>query len=268
MYKEIFMVKRTISALIALPLLFFVMLKGGDILYGSVLIVSLIGVWEYYHAFEQKEYKPLKKYGLLFITLFFTFFRLGLSMEYLMFLCFSAVFIGMAIVTFYKKLNIVDFAITVSGIVYVAFFFFYIVLIKKYDSNFFIWYVFILAWITDTSAYFAGVFFGKHKLIPEISPKKTVEGAVGGIIGATIVSVAYAYMFNPSFLYWSILLGIVGSVLSQIGDLIASGVKRYLGIKDYGNIMPGHGGVLDGFDSILITTPIVYYFMRIFLSCS
>lgn len=262
------MVKRTISALIALPLLFFVMFKGGDILYASVLIVSLIGVWEYYHAFEQKQFKPLKKYGLLFIILFFVIFRMGFSMETLVFLSFIGVFLGMAIITFSKKLNIIDFAITVSGIVYVAFFFFYILLIKKYDSNFFIWYVFILAWVTDTSAYFAGVFLGKHKLIPEISPKKTVEGAIGGVIGTTIVSAAYAYMFNPSFLYWALVLGIVGSILSQIGDLIASGIKRYLGIKDYGNIMPGHGGVLDRFDSILITTPVVYYFMRIFLSYS
>lgn len=262
------MIKRTVSALIALPLLFFVMFKGGDILYASVLIVTLIGTWEFYRVFEEKKFNPLKINGIIFILLFYFFYRVGLSREYLMMLCFLGTFINMAIVTFSKKHTIVDLAITVLGVVYVAFFFFYIVLIKKEDTNFFVWYVFILAWVTDTFAYFSGVFLGKHKLIPEISPKKTVEGAIGGIIGCTIISCGYAYIFNPSFVKWSLFLGILGSILSQIGDLIASGIKRYLGVKDYGNLMPGHGGVLDRFDSILITTPVVYYFMIFFMKFS
>ena len=122
--------------------------------------------------------------------------------------------------------------------------------------------VFIGAWITDTFAYFTGVFFGKHKLIPKISPKKTIEGSVGGIIFCVVAFAVYGLIIRnivgltvnfPVLL----LLGLVMSVISQIGDLIASAIKRTYGIKDYGSLFPGHGGVLDRFDSIMILSPCV-----------
>ncbi len=122
---------------------------------------------------------------------------------------------------------------------------------------------FILAWGTDTCAYFTGYFFGKRKLWEEISPKKTIEGAIGGIVGATILAFAFAYVLKPSFMYYAIPLGVIGSIVSQMGDLIASKIKRYVDIKDYGHIMPGHGGVLDRFDSIILTAPLVYYYVII-----
>lgn len=119
---------------------------------------------------------------------------------------------------------------------------------------------FIAAWGTDTCAYFAGRFFGKHKLAPIVSPKKTVEGAIGGVIGCILLMIAYSFVAHA---IWDLrfrlsslaILAAVGSVVSQIGDLSMSYIKRGLGIKDYGNIMPGHGGVLDRFDSVLFTAP-------------
>lgn len=124
--------------------------------------------------------------------------------------------------------------------------------------------VFVAAWITDTFAYFTGVFFGKHKLIPKISPKKTVEGAIGGIVFCVIAFIVYGIVVeNVVDVKMNLLvLGVVGlvmSVVSMIGDLIASSIKRTYGIKDYSNLFPGHGGVLDRFDSIMILAPLLLF---------
>jgi len=129
-------------------------------------------------------------------------------------------------------------------------------------------YIYLLAflgpWVSDTFAYFCGRFFGKHKLIPEISPKKTIEGSIGGIIFTAVGFVVYGLIVNNmtggamglSYILLA-LTGMVISVISQIGDLAASLIKRNYGIKDYGAIFPGHGGVLDRFDSVLLTAPVL-----------
>ncbi len=127
--------------------------------------------------------------------------------------------------------------------------------------------VFLFAWCSDTFAYFTGVFFGKHKLCPALSPKKTVEGAVGGIVGC-MLSIAVAcliegFTFTDSAFWILTLTAPVFSVLGMVGDISASYIKRHSGIKDYGNIMPGHGGVLDRFDSVLLITPVFYSLLYI-----
>ena len=124
--------------------------------------------------------------------------------------------------------------------------------------------VFVAAWVCDTAAYFVGFLFGKHKLIPAVSPKKTVEGSIGGIVFATLAFVLYGFIIE-SFTdleanYLALALsGLVLSVVSQVGDLIASLIKREHGVKDYSNLMPGHGGIMDRFDSILaVSTPLMF----------
>lgn len=132
--------------------------------------------------------------------------------------------------------------------------------------------VFLCAWMTDTAAYFSGRFFGKHKLIEKVSPKKTVEGAIGGILVTSISCVIYAFIltklnvikFSISKYVLFAVLGFFGSILSQIGDLFASAIKRDCGIKDFGTIFPGHGGILDRFDSVVFIIPFIYYFMNYF----
>ena len=124
--------------------------------------------------------------------------------------------------------------------------------------------VFVAAWITDTFAYFTGVFFGRHKLIPKISPKKTVEGAIGGVVFCMIAFVVYGIIVEKLVgvqmnTVKLLLVGFGMSVVSMLGDLVASSVKRTYGIKDYGNLFPGHGGVLDRFDSIMILAPFLLF---------
>ena len=120
---------------------------------------------------------------------------------------------------------------------------------------------FLMAFLPDTGAYFAGYFFGKHKLAPVISPKKTVEGVVGGILGAVVGMVVYcaiisaAYEFSVNYLF-AVIYGLVGSVAAVFGDLCFSVIKRQTGIKDYGNLIPGHGGILDRFDSMMLVGPL------------
>ena len=133
-----------------------------------------------------------------------------------------------------------------------------ILYIRDYYSNgqFLYLLIFMGAWITDIFAYFTGVFFGKHKLIEDVSPKKTIEGSIGGVVFCALFYVGYGAIIGHFFgvdvnLIFLGISGLILSVISQIGDLIMSVIKRHYGIKDFGKIFPGHGGVLDRFDSIL-----------------
>ena len=118
--------------------------------------------------------------------------------------------------------------------------------------------------MTDTFAYFSGYLFGKHKLIPKISPKKTIEGSIGGVIGSIVCCIIFGYIFKLDIIQM-IIIGGLGSVIAQIGDLFASAIKRYVGIKDYGKLIPGHGGILDRFDSVILVAPFVYYAISLFI---
>ena len=156
-------------------------------------------------------------------------------------------------------------ALTVAGMIfYVVFGFASVVLLRETIHGAYIYLlIFLSAWITDTGAYFTGVFFGKHKLIPDVSPKKTVEGAVGGVITCIVTFVVFGWIvgaisdLTPHYLRLA-LVGFVASIVSMVGDLIASLLKRKYGVKDYGKLFPGHGGVMDRFDSVLATAPFLY----------
>ena len=156
-----------------------------------------------------------------------------------------------------------------TGVFYVTVAFTSIVFLRDIGKYFYL-LVFVGAWVSDTFAYLCGRLFGKHKLIPEVSPKKTVEGAIGGVIFAGLAFVLYALVIRnffdssvaPNYLVMMI-AGMIIAVISQIGDLIASVIKRRFGIKDYGWVFPGHGGVLDRFDSVLLTAPVLWILSQI-----
>lgn len=146
---------------------------------------------------------------------------------------------------------------------YVSFLISHILRIKN-DS--YVWILYITAWGSDTFAYLVGSLIGKRKIewVSHISPNKTVEGSIGGIIGATILNIVYVHEFGLSTRIFEIILfTVIAALMSQIGDLIASFIKRQTGIKDFGNIIPGHGGILDRFDSMMFIAPVLYLFSRI-----
>lgn len=136
----------------------------------------------------------------------------------------------------------------------------------KIDGIYFLVFAFFSAWMTDIFAYFVGSKLGKHKLCPKISPKKSVEGAIGGILGAVLLNALLLLMFNKFFFEGTskisyvvvVILSIVLSIISMFGDLAASTIKRNFGIKDFGNLLPGHGGIMDRFDSALFVLPVLY----------
>ena len=128
-----------------------------------------------------------------------------------------------------------------------------------------VWMIFISSWICDTCAYSVGILIGRHKLAPVLSPKKSVEGALGGIFGSALAGALYAHFVveavisEQRILWVFVLISAVGALVSQVGDLAASAIKRNHDIKDYGKLIPGHGGVMDRFDSVIFTAPMIYF---------
>jgi phosphatidate cytidylyltransferase len=191
-----------------------------------------------------------------------------MSFQAVLLIILATVFIMLCIPVLNIKYNFIDISISLLGFIYVAVFFSFIVLVNsKTYGNYLIWLIFIISWFSDTCAYYIGRKFGKRKLCPDVSPKKTIEGSIGGIIGSVGGVLLWSYFISNTDIIWYqvLLLGVAAGVISQIGDLSASLIKRYIGVKDYGKIMPGHGGILDRFDSILFTAPIVYYYIKIFI---
>lgn len=253
------MLKRIISAVIGLPLLISIIFIGDIPLFIAVLILSMIGLKEFYGAWDNRDVTPilnLAYLGSIFIITVLNFFN---EPYYILLLFFIILFALNFIQLICNKYRFIDISVTLYGIIYIPLLLSHILLIENEPNNIVIWLVFITAWGTDTFAYFSGYLFGENKLCPSISPKKTIEGAVGGILGSTLISTIFGYLFLKECIGIIIFIGILGSVVAQIGDLSASLIKRHTGIKDFGNLMPGHGGILDRFDSILFTAPTVYY---------
>ncbi|MCX7695618.1 MAG: phosphatidate cytidylyltransferase [Caloramator sp.] len=258
---------RIISALVAIPLLLFFVISGGITLKIGISLVTAIAVYEYINAFKNK-YKVIAP---LLITFYlvnqFILYTSDLS-KFNIILIYVLLLLSMAYPIFNKQYSVVSSAFTVVGYIYIISFFNLLVKINEFkNGNKLIWMVFLIAWCCDTFAYFTGMFLGKKKLCPDVSPKKTVEGSIGGILGSIIGLIIWKIFNNNidiSYMHL-IVLGIIGAIVSQIGDLSASLIKRHVGIKDYGNIMPGHGGILDRFDSILYVIPVVYYYIAIIL---
>lgn len=253
--------QRVISALVAVPLLVFFIVMGGYVFKAGVLFLICKAVLEYSKAYEKTDSNvitPIIIIGALFNILIVS----NDKTSYMFPLIILVTLCSMAAPIFLKRYNVLSSAVTITGYIYIAVFFSILILIRDIPGgNKYIWMVFIIAFCGDTMAYYTGRLFGKRKLCPDVSPKKTVEGFIGGIAGS-IIGLMVWYIFIKDFSLPSlILLGAVGSIISVIGDLSASLIKRYVGIKDYGNIMPGHGGILDRFDSILFTAPVVYYYI-------
>ncbi|WAW15685.1 phosphatidate cytidylyltransferase [Peptostreptococcus equinus] len=251
------MSERLMSSLVILPLLAVLFIKGIP-LYLAGLIIMIIGLKEFYRAFNNIEYRPIEIIGYVFaIYLFITnVFNFGIDTYiYAIFLCFlvSIIYVLM------QKNNVIDVCITFSGILYVCISFNCIILTVKDIpmGGKILWIIFIISFATDIFAYLAGKNFGRHKLLPLVSPKKTVEGSIGGIMGSIVFCVLFAILFELSIPI-AIFVSLTGSIVAQLGDLSASSIKRYVGIKDFGKLIPGHGGILDRFDSVLLVAPYIY----------
>ena len=201
-------------------------------------------------------------YGLLYFKPLLP----GESLNWFVMLFMAFLICQMAVlVSAYPKYNTQQIFAGFFGTFYVAVMLSYIYQTRNLPGGIFlVWLVFVCSWGCDTCAYCVGMLIGKHKLAPILSPKKSIEGGIGGILGAALIGVLYGLAIN----YWGnaaadllqyAIIGAVGGAISQIGDLAASAIKRYHNIKDYGKLIPGHGGILDSFDSVIFTAPIIFY---------
>lgn len=266
---------RILSGLIAFILLLGVMLLGREVFGIAIFLLSWIGIYEFYKAMSGAGYKPVKLLGYIAclalpVVTFGTAELANLSLQpmALMALAVFALMVSSFCLIIFKhhQYSVVDISLTVFGILYVVFLFSFVILTRNLaDGKYLIWLVLIGAWATDTFAYFTGMAFGKTKILPAVSPKKSLEGSIGGVIGCMLVTGLYGLYLRDHIAYISfyhyIILGGLSGVISQIGDWAASAVKRNVNIKDYGKLMPGHGGVLDRLDSILFVAPVVYFYI-------
>jgi phosphatidate cytidylyltransferase len=256
---------RIFSAVIGIPLLLSILYLGAYYWWGFFILLGIIALFEYYSMMSVKGYSPqyIPGYLLLLIIMLQAADTSYLLPALLLIMLLMAIFLILG----YPGLNISDIALSFYGAFYLGFFISFAFRIYYLDDRFWIMVLaFLLTWASDTGGYFAGRFWGHKTLAPELSPKKTREGAVGAVLLSMMVSALFFSIIeitSTNFAY-VLILGLSASIMAQIGDLMISAMKRYFGVKDSGKIIPGHGGVLDRFDSFLMVLPLVYYF---FLYC-
>lgn len=271
--------KRVISGLIGFPIVVVIMLLGNlsvHVIDIAICILAVISMYEFLHCFKStKKANPISWVCYMFCLIIsiihcipqvipneFLVYIIAIAIPLLITVLFAQVIITNL------KINIVDIAVTLLGICYVAVFFAFIPLVfGMKNGNFFIWYIIFSAWGTDVFAYVIGKRFGKHKF-SQISPNKSIEGCISGTIGAIIICIVYTifinkvYVFNINYLVVAFITFIL-SIVGQLGDFSASSIKRYVGVKDFSNLIPGHGGILDRFDSLIFIAPFAYLLLML-----
>lgn len=262
-------IDRIITGLVGFPIVAAVLIFGNIYLIDiTFAIVAILSIHEYFSAFKNKA-KPVAWLGYVCCALIafvhaipktYILTVIGVLIPVVLLILFLQIIITN------MKTTVVDAAITFFGISYIALFILFIpLLMANENGKLLIWYVMFAAWGTDTFAYIVGMKFGKHKFSP-ISPKKSIEGCIGGTLAAVAIVLGYTWIINTYFgmSIDYIYIGIVGLVLSligQIGDFSASSIKRYVEIKDFSNLFPGHGGMLDRIDSVIFIAPFAYFLL-------
>ncbi|KAA0210020.1 MAG: phosphatidate cytidylyltransferase [Ignavibacteriaceae bacterium] len=253
---------RILTGLVGIPLLVFIIVSEGFYYLGLTLIVSFFCLWEFHELFGKKGYGSRKIITIILSVLILLVSFMLPSWTKILFLV--SVFVLISTEIFYKNRNPVSLFVSISGLLYITLpFVLTFELINMYDFKP-VLLIFIMVWSCDTSAYFFGKKFGKHK-VSDISPRKTWEGSIAGFVVSVIAALIYREFFPEWISFFdAIIIGVIGGIFSQIGDLFESMLKRYSGVKDSSELIPGHGGFLDRFDSfIFVAVPFFLYFAYI-----
>lgn len=270
------LITRVISACLGFPLVVIVFIFANNIVFDIIIsAISIICLYEYFTCFKQgKKANPSTWLGYIVCVLIICLNFVDKTIMWTSLVCIIpiSIFILATELFFSKgKKNIIDMAVTLFGICYIPITFFFLDLIQSIEPNgkIYLWYVIIAAWGSDTCAYLIGRKFGKHKFT-EISPNKSIEGSVAGVVGALVIGLIYTVIMNNVFAlsinYFAITaILLVLAIIGQIGDLAASAIKRYCKIKDFSEIIPGHGGMLDRFDSVIFVIPFAYILLTLFI---
>lgn len=261
---------RCISAVFLVAIALVTLIAGGPILAATLFIISSIAYYELSKACKIHTEQKVNIIELIgYIAILFLFLLLFFKGKEVFFmLWFVTFFLALlfAYVFSFPKYNADQIMAAFFSVFYapVMFAFIYLTRQTKYGV-YLVFMVFISSWISDTFAYLTGMLLGKHKLAPVLSPKKSIEGSIGGILGAAFAGALYGLFLslyavhNTEIIWISAVIGGAGSIVSQVGDLAASAIKRNHEIKDYGNLIPGHGGIMDRFDSVIVTAPLIYF---------
>ena len=259
---------RLISGILLVIAALLTIISGGYVLFFTLLCISLIGMQELYKAMGIHEDRTglLEIVGYLGAVLYYISLLLGFESYGLMAVLVSLILVMFVYVFTYPKYHANQVMAAFFGVVYVAVMLSFILMTRNLpDGKFIVWLIFLCSWGCDTCAYVVGKLIGKKHIFPELSPHKSLEGCIGGVAGAALIGGLYAHFFVEAafpdqIITWTIaFICAAGAVMSMVGDLAASAIKRNHNIKDYGKLIPGHGGIMDRFDSMTVTAPMTYF---------
>ena len=257
---------RLLSGIVLIALALCFIITGNELLLVSTACIALIGLFELYRVVKI-ERTILSFAGYLASLIFYCNLYFNFIPDMLLFTIAYLVVLMFLYVFSYPKYRPEQVFAAFLGVFYVSVMLSFIYQTRQLAQNgeYLVWLIFLCSWGCDTSAYCVGKLCGKHKMTPILSPKKTWEGAIGGVVGAAVITFLYAFALKDAMqtdgtaMLMLVLIAAVGAVISMVGDLTASAIKRHYEIKDYGKLIPGHGGILDRFDSVIFTAPVIYY---------
>lgn len=255
--------QRILTALVAIPLLLLLVVLGEWYFFGICLLASVIALYEFY-CFSQGLGYNLSLSLLLTggLAAFLTMYLIGENRLDFSALIVLIIFILLAEM-FRSKAVLKNGSLTILGLFYAGVLFAFLPLIRNLGLGYVV-LLFLVTWGTDSFAYFIGIRFGRHKLWPAISPKKSWEGALGGLLGGILGGLVTAFLgFSTPLI--GLLAGFFGGITAEVGDLMESAMKRESNVKDSGYILPGHGGILDRVDSLILLAPVIYFILRFFV---
>lgn len=261
---------RLLSSIVIVILALAFILTGGYVLAAVLLVLALIAYRELMLACKLSEAKRPNVLEILGYIGIVAYYLLMTFSQERIFLFISVIFILVAFMFVYvfafPKYRAEQIMCAFFCVAYAPVMLSFIYMVRDLPYGIYtVWMIFISSWICDTCAYIVGMLFGKHKLAPVLSPKKSIEGAIGGIVGSALVGALYGYfivepVIQEQRITWIfVLISAVGAIIAQVGDLAASAIKRNHDIKDYGKLIPGHGGIMDRFDSVIFTAPMIYF---------
>lgn len=265
--------QRVVAGLVFVPMFIVITRAGGYPFLALVDLIIVLGLMEFYAMMRAKGMHPYRTIGVISgLTLStYIFFRSG---EYANFV-FTFILIalmGLELARKDNRLAVYHVSTTIFGVIYVAYLASHLVLLRELPAQVgvpyaqgasFVFLVFVVTWASDTGAYAIGSLFGEHTLSPKVSRNKTWEGAFGGVLFAAVAGWVASVTFAGYLAAWEgVVMGVLASMVGLLGDLFESTLKRDAGVKDTSHVIPGHGGVLDRFDSLLFTAPLIYYFLK------